>query len=136
MDDRLRKLKKSMKRTIFNDLTFTNDHKEQIKSKISTMKIKSDDEILIAVLHLLIHEKTGFELNKCLRARGIENFEDNEGYLYMLLHRLEHAHYLQTVWKENDEKYYALTDKGKKLVAQSNKKQFKSLSVVKGLMEG
>ena len=90
----------------------------------------------IAVLHLLLHEKTGFELNKHLRARGIENFEDNEGYLYMLLHRLEHAHYLQTDWKENDEKYYTLTDKGKKLVSLSDKKRLKSLSVLKGLMEG
>lgn len=136
MDDRLRKLKRSMKRTIFNELIFTNDHKEGVKSKISSMKLLSDDEVLAAVLHLLIHEKTGFELTKSLRARGVQNFEDNEGYLYMLLHRLEQAQYLQTSWKECEEKYYSLTDKGKRLLSLSDRKQTRSLSILKHLMEG
>lgn len=136
MDDRLKKLKRSMKRTIFNELIFTNDQKEVVKSKISSMKLLSDDEVLAAVLHLLIHEKTGFELTKSLRARGVENFEDNEGYLYMLLHRLEQAQFLQTSWKEREEKYYSLTDKGKKLLSLSDRKQTRSLSVLKHLMEG
>lgn len=136
MDDRLRNLKSSMKRTIFNGLAFSNDHKKQIKNKISNMNIKSEEEVLIAVLHLLIQEKTGFELNKSIQARGIHNFENNEGCLYMLLHRLEQAGYLRTDWKASDEKYYCLTDKGKKLLSAADKKRTNTRSVLKEIMEG
>ncbi|MGM0903952.1 MAG: PadR family transcriptional regulator [Bacillota bacterium] len=136
VDDRLRNLKRSIKRTVFSDLTFTEKHKEQIKSKITRMNVKTEEEIIVAVLHLLTQEKTGFELNKSIRARGIQNYENNEGNLYMFLHRLEQKGYLQSDWKENDEKYYSVTNKGTKLLSLADKKSTNAKTIFKEILEG
>jgi DNA-binding PadR family transcriptional regulator len=136
IDDRLRNLKKSLNKTVFSDLTFTENHKDQIKSKLARINVKSEEEIIIAILHLLTHEKTGFELNKGIRARGIQDFENNEGQLYMVLHRLEQKGYLQTDWKETDEKYYRVTNKGNKLLALADKKSMSTKSIFKEILEG
>jgi hypothetical protein len=136
MDERLRNLKKSLNKTVFSDLTFTENHKDQIKSKMARINVKSEEEIIIAILHLLTHEKTGFELNKSIRARGIQNYENNEGQLYMVLHRLEQKGYLQTDWKETDEKYYRVTNKGNKLLSLADKKSMSTKSIFKEILEG
>jgi DNA-binding PadR family transcriptional regulator len=136
IDDRLRNLKKSIKKSVFSDLTFTEEHKEQIKGKISVMNVKSEEEIIIAVLHLLSQEKTGFELNKMIRARGIQNYENNEGQLYMFLHRLEQKGYVETNWKEHEEKYYRITNKGNKLLSLAEKKSKSTISIFKEILEG
>lgn len=134
MDNMLRNLKSSMKKTVFSGLTFTENHKNQIKNKIS--KMKSDEEIVLAILQLLTEERTGYELNQKIRARGIQNFENHEGQLYMFLHRLEHKGFVQSFWTENEEKYYSLSNKGCKLIKHADKKSTQTKSILKELLEG
>ncbi|MGM0972005.1 MAG: PadR family transcriptional regulator, partial [Bacillota bacterium] len=107
--------KKAMKRTVLQDLTFTEKHKSSIRRQISYPSI-SEEGVLVAIFQLLKEKRTGFELNRLLRARGIEKFENEEGFLYMSLHRLEHKGYLHTHWIEPDVKYYQLNAKGLKML--------------------
>ena len=92
MENRLKGLKKSMDDTAFSQLHFTEQHRKKIRAKIS----ETDDSVLLAVMQLLVEEKTGYELVQFLRGRGIRKFEDNEGGLYALLHQLEQDGCLQS----------------------------------------
>ena len=135
MDDRLKGLKKSMNASTFSQLNFTEQHRKEIRNKIS----KSDDseeDILLAVMQLLVHEKTGSELVKFLRGRGIRKFEDNEGSLYALLHELEQDGCSQSSWSESTIKYYQLNNKGRKLLRKIEKQSTTKRFTWKGLVEG
>ncbi len=136
MDNRLRNLKSSMKNTLFSDLRFTEKHKNEVKNTVARLNLKSEDELVIDILHLLVQERTGFELTQRMRARGINNFEKNEGQLYMLLHKLEQKGYLQTFWQGEEEKYYHVTNKGNKLLSLTEKKSSANKSIFKELWEG
>jgi DNA-binding PadR family transcriptional regulator len=96
----------------------------------------SDDEILLAILQLLVQEKTGHELTGLLRGRGIQKYENNEGFLYTLLHRLEQSGCIETNWVESGAKYYRLKDKGRKLLQKAEQKRTKRRFVFKELLEG
>lgn len=135
MEERLKNFKNSMDKTIFTKLTFSDQHQKQIKEKISK-EDHSEDDILLSVMQLLIHEKTGYELAKYLRGRGIQKFEDNEGFLYTILHRLEQTGCLQSRWVESEAKYYLLNDKGRKILRKAEKKQIRKRFVLKEWLEG
>lgn len=65
MEDRLKGLKKSMDKTSFSKLNFTEKHRKTIQERM--LKAESEEVIFIAALQLLVHEKTGYELVKLLR---------------------------------------------------------------------
>lgn len=133
MEDRLKNFKKAMNRGEFSQLKFSEQHRKNIREKINKQE-ESEDGILLAVMQLLANEKTGFELVQLLRGRGIKKFEDNEGFLYTMLHRLEQSGCLESFWStETSAKYYQLTDKGRKFLRKAEKRQ-KSL-VLKELLE-
>ena len=117
MENRLKGLKKSMDDTTFSQLHFTEQHRKEIRAKIS----ETDESVLLAVMQLLVEEKTGYELVQFLRGRGIRKFEDNEGSLYALLHQLEQDGCLQSSWNEAAVKYYQLNNKGNKLLRKMEK---------------
>jgi hypothetical protein len=135
VDDRLKNLKKIMDKRTFTDLEFSNQHQKAIRKKINQLEV-SDDEILLAVMQLLVQEKTGHELTGLLRGRGIQKFENNEGFLYTLLHRLELSGCIETNWDESGAKYYWLKDKGRKLLIKAEQKRTKRRFVFKELLEG
>lgn len=135
MENRLKNLKKSMDNTTFTQLNFTEQHRTEIRKKINKQN-ESDEDIFLAVMQLLVHEKTGFELATYLRGRGIQKFEDNEGFLYTLLHRLEKKGCLKSNWDESEAKYYRLSDKGKKILRKAENTQTKKRLVLKELWEG
>jgi hypothetical protein len=135
MEDRLKRLRKSMEKTTFNELNFTEQHRKDIREKINRLN-ESDEDILLAVMQLLVHEKTGYELAKHLRGRGIRKFEDNEGFLYTLLHRLEQINCLQSRWDGKETKHYRLTDKGRKILRKAENRRTKKRYVLKELLEG
>ncbi len=114
MEERLKKLKKSMNNSEFKDLQFNDNHRNKILNKLHRPRV--EEELLLSIFQLLLDEKTGFTLSKKLRARGIVRFEENEGHLYTILHRLEHKGYAQASWRNEDEKYYRLTKKGMKFL--------------------
>jgi hypothetical protein len=135
VEDRLKNLKKVMDKRAFADLNFSDQHKNAIRKKVNQQE-ESDEDILLAVMQLLVLEKTGHELTGLLRGRGILKFENNEGFLYTLLHRLEQSGYIQTTWDDSGAKYYWLKDKGRKLLKKAEQKQTKRSLVFKELLEG
>lgn len=135
MEDRLKNLRKSMEKTRFKQLIFTEQQQCNIQKKINKLNI-NDEEVLLAMMQLLVHEKTGYELTKLLRGRGILKFEDNEGLLYTLLHRLEQKNCLLTRWDESETKQYQLNDRGRKILQKAENKQIKKRVVLKELLEG
>ena len=135
MEDRLKNLKKVMDRRTFSDLNFSDQQQKAIRKKINQLEV-SDEDILLAVMQLLVQEKTGHELTGLLRGRGIQKFENNEGFLYTLLHRLEQSGCIETNWDESGAKYYWLKDKGRKLLNKAEQKRTKRQSVFKELLEG
>ncbi|MDF2858110.1 MAG: transcriptional regulator, PadR-like family [Neobacillus sp.] len=135
MENRLKKLKKSLDKTTFTQLNFTEQIRNEIHEKINKQE-ECDSDILLAVLQLLTHEKTGFEIGKHLRGRGIRRFEDNEGFLYSFLHQLEQAGHLQGTWDESGAKYYRLNEKGRKQLKKAEKRNTKVRFVFKESLEG
>lgn len=132
MENRLKGLKKSMDETAFSQLHFTEQHRKAIRTKIS----ETDDSVLLAVMQLLVEEKTGYELVQFLQGRGIRKFEDNEGSLYALLHRLEQNGCLQSNWNEAAVKYYQLNNKGNKLLRKMEKQSSSRRFALKDIVEG
>ncbi|GGH81258.1 DNA-binding PadR family transcriptional regulator [Pullulanibacillus pueri] len=120
MEERLNKLRQAMKRTTFEQLTFTDQHMAKIKQRIHQDE-KPSEAIIQAVLQLLVQQKSGFELMQQLRSRGVKTFEENEGFLYIVLHRLETRGYIHSFWQDETTKHYVLDHKGKKLLVQLEK---------------
>jgi Transcriptional regulator PadR-like family len=116
MEDRLKNFKNAMKRTVLHDLNFTEEHKSDIRLKIKQLPETTEEDIILAIFQLLKQKRTGFELSRLIRARGIETFENEEGFLYTSLHKFEHKGYLNSNWEAPDTKYYQISSKGLKLL--------------------
>ncbi|MGE8207491.1 PadR family transcriptional regulator [Heyndrickxia sp. NPDC080065] len=135
MDDRLKNLRKSMEKTVFNQLEFTGQHRKKVREKIYK-QYESEEDIFFAVLQLLVSEKTGYELVQSIRGRGIQTFEDNEGFVYTVLHRLEQTGCLQSRWDEHEAKYYQLNNKGRRILQKEEKRLTKNRFILNELFEG
>ncbi|MGP4062927.1 PadR family transcriptional regulator [Halobacillus sp. H74] len=126
MDRRLKKLKSSMDNTEFKNLHFNETHISNVQNKIKKQE-EGEEEILLSIMQLLVYEHTGFTLTKRIRGRGIVGYEDNEGNIYTMLHRLEQKAYINSTWKEDGGKYYKLSQNGHKLLkkyeSSSNKRR-------------
>ncbi|MGF2614771.1 PadR family transcriptional regulator [Rossellomorea vietnamensis] len=133
MENRLRNLKRAMKTTTFSGLEFNDEHRKEIHKKLH--KEEREEDILSSILQLLSQEKTGFELAKQLRGRGVRKFEDNEGLLYTLLHRLEHKEYVESCWAEESGKLYRITKKGSRLLNKQKKSSAANSNILGTLME-
>ncbi|MEK4911420.1 PadR family transcriptional regulator [Bacillus sp. FSL E2-8887] len=134
MEDQLKGLRKSMENTTFKHLSFSDQHRKQVREKINASNEKEED-ISLAILQLLSHEKTGYELSQLLRGRGIRKFEGNEGFLYTVLHRLEQNRFIQSSWDHSGAKYYQLNDKGRKMLRKAEKNATKVQFILKGLVQ-
>ncbi|TGB03607.1 PadR family transcriptional regulator [Halobacillus salinus] len=115
MEERLKNLKRSMDKLEFRTLQFSGNLREEIEKKLDQEE-EGEEEVLVSIFQLLTQEKTGYTLSKSLRARGLVKFEDYEGRLYTILHRLEQKRYIKSGWREDGGKYYGLTKKGNKLL--------------------
>ena len=134
MEDRLKGLRKSMENTTFKHLSFSDQHRKQVREKINASNEKEED-ISLAILQLLSNEKTGYELSQLLRGRGIRKFEGNEGFLYTVLHRLEQNRFIQSSWDHEGAKYYQLNDKGRKMLRKAEKNATKVQFILNGLVQ-
>lgn len=123
-----------MENTTFKHLIFSDQHQKRVREKINQSSEKEED-ILLAVLQLLMNEKTGYELMQLLRGRGIQKFEGDEGSLYTLLHRLEQNRFIQSSWDHAGAKYYQLNDKGNKMLRKAEKNATKARFILKGLVQ-
>lgn len=120
MEERLQKLRKSMEKSTFKQVSFSDRVRERVKKEIHA-PVEKDNDVILAILQLLHHEKTGFELTGFLRARGVKRFEDQEGLLYTVLHRLEQNRLIQSAWNQEGAKFYQVSDKGRKVVRKAEK---------------
>ncbi|OCS89066.1 PadR family transcriptional regulator [Bacillus badius] len=117
MMDRLKDLKKLSHQQAFPELQFTPDLQKRIYEDIHK-KEEKEEEILLAIFQLLKKKKEGFELLSNLRSRGISKFNQNEGFLYTLLHLLEQKGYIAAEWKKDGNKYYFIQSKGIKVLSK------------------
>ncbi len=124
-----------MNREVFAQLTFTEKHKKSIREKIK-QETHSEEEILLAMMQLLVQEKTGYELVSLLQSRGILNFKENEGSLYIILHRLELKGVLTSSWQEDGAKFYQLNQKGRKLLKKVEEQPLSNHISFKEILEG
>ncbi|MEH7126559.1 PadR family transcriptional regulator [Bacillus sp. JJ1773] len=121
MNDPFMNLKSSMKKSIFKDLSFSNERKSAVKEAIRTNQQSQFDnwnsETIIAILESVQHEsKDGYNISIQLFQKNERTFQKNEGQLYTLLHLLENKEILTSNWI-NKKKYYSLNSKGKKYLA-------------------
>lgn len=135
MEDRLKNFKNAMKRTVLQDLNFTEEHKRDIRLKIKQIPETSEEDIVLAIFQLLKQKRTGFELSRLIRARGIEKFENEEGFLYMTLHKFEHKGYLNSYWEDPDVKYYQVSSKGLKLLKTLENERYDKAYLLKEILE-
>ncbi|MFY0517641.1 PadR family transcriptional regulator [Lysinibacillus sp. UGB7] len=126
----LNNLRRSMKKTTFKELEFTEHHRQTVQQKIE--QLASIENLRLAVLPLLIQQKTGYELTHLLHARGMTELEKNEGMLYVLLHLLEQEGLIHAHWSNDGEKLYVLSNQGKKSLAQSSSTMYTWKSLLQG----
>ena len=135
MEKRLRGLKKAMENTYMQELEFTSMMKKRIHESIAKEAI-SEQDILTSLLELLAKERTGFELTGLLQARGIRKYEDDEGSLYTILHEQERRGIIASSWGASGEKYYRLTDKGRRVLEKTSKRASRARFSFKEQSEG
>lgn len=66
-------------------------------------------------------DRYGYEIIKTLEDRSDNTFSFKEGTLYPVLHKLENDGHVRSYYKEKDgrqRRYYAITDRGKKQLAE------------------
>lgn len=104
-----------MKKTVFKDLTFSEERKRAVKESIQQKQLYYWSEgTLISLFETIQYEaKNGFDISTHLFQKSDFTFQNNEGQLYTLLHLLENKGILTSKWIE-EKKYYSLTAKGKK----------------------
>ncbi|MEH6908838.1 PadR family transcriptional regulator [Neobacillus drentensis] len=135
MEDRLKNLKNIMKTTVLQDLNFTEEHKREIRININHLPKTSEEDFILAIFQLLRQKRTGFELSRLIRARGIETFEKEEGFLYTSLHKFEHKGYLNSNWEAPDIKYYQISSKGLKLLKTLENESESKAYLLKEILE-
>ncbi|MFC7785243.1 PadR family transcriptional regulator [Rossellomorea sp. GCM10028870] len=134
MEDRLKRLRESMDRGTFKHMPFTEEKKQMIKRGIENSK-GNEQDILLHILQLLLIEKTGHELLKHLRGRGINQYEERHGFLYTALHKMERDRLLISFWEEEGKKY-RVSNRGRKVLQRMEEgKSVKNLSF-NPLLEG
>lgn len=135
MDNRLKNLKKPMEDNQFKDLKFTKHMKASIFEQIEVEE-PSDEEVFLAILQLLSTERTGFSVSRGLRSKRVSTFEGREGYLYTLLHRMEHKNFVSARWNDEEQKVYLITKKGNRILEKSNATQLKDQKFMNEIFEG
>ncbi|WP_141430854.1 PadR family transcriptional regulator [Bacillus sp. 03113] len=130
MDKQLQNLRQSMKNSVYKDLVFSEKHREAVRRDIK------QENVVEAVLQLLVQERTGVELRKLITARGFTKFDHREGFLYTLLHQLEQKGYLATRWDDHKLKYYALNQKGQKVLNKVEKSKRAKTLILRKLQGG
>ena len=115
MEERLKKLKKAVDQTAFQQLEFTNEHEQNIRKQLQSASLKQQ------VLSMLTEAKSGVELTQQLHVRAIEQIVDNEGFVYSILHEAEQKGWLMASWHEGV-KYYQLTKLGTKQLQQDSER--------------
>ena len=95
----------------------------------------------VLILSLLVEQPMyGYQIAKDLAARSGGVFEFKEGTLYPALHRMEKDGLLTSYWEVVEEgpsrKYYAITDKGRDVLAHKSRDWSEFARALLGVLEG
>lgn len=134
MEDRLKRLRRAMDDGSFQRMPFTEEKTRMIKKGVNSSR-EDDEGIQVHILQLLQKEKTGHELLNYLRARGIKKYEERQGFLYSVLHKMEQDRILESSWKEGV-KRYIVSKRGRRLLQQIEEGSLRKKYSFKGLLEG
>ncbi|RHW29957.1 PadR family transcriptional regulator [Oceanobacillus profundus] len=139
MNDPFMNLKSSMKKSVFKDLSFSNERKNAVREAIRANQQSQPHnwniETIIAILESVQHEsKDGYNISIQLFQKNERTFQKNEGQLYTLLHLLENKEIITSNWI-NKKKYYSLNSKGKKYLATYKQDTSKQELSLKHLIE-
>lgn len=117
--DPFKHLKKAMNETVFQEMSYLEKQKKKTLALIEENNGKSIDILILKTLQS--SNKTGYEIFKHLQQTcAKEQLLDQEGSLYIYLHRLEQKGLVASTWMEKEgqsKKHYYLEKKGKKLLA-------------------
>lgn len=94
-----------MKKNIFADLHFNEEHRATIRDKMQTNVEKE-------FFTLLTERKTATELIQLLHVKGVKSIWQNEGIVFIKLHQAELEGDADSISNEQDEKSYNPTKKG------------------------
>ncbi|WP_239257344.1 PadR family transcriptional regulator [Listeria ilorinensis] len=139
MEDPFNHLKNSIKKD-FSGLSFSEERKNMVKETIRRKqshlelhywKIETLKNILDS---LQDGAKHGYDISTQLFRKNELSFKNNEGQLYILLHLLENKQIITSKWVA-DKKYYSLTMKGKKYVADWKHSSSKQRTLLNYLIE-
>lgn len=84
-------------------------------------------------------DRYGYEIIRTLAERSEQAFAFQEGTLYPILHKMEHAGWVRAYEKTADgrkRRYYAITDKGKKQLADEREQWQAFSGAVTRVIEG
>lgn len=96
---------------------------------------------VLLILQLLDEgDKYGYELTRELEKRSDYLFTLKEGTLYPILHTLENERIIEAYWEETESarkrKYYCITQRGKKLLADKKKEWHEYSNGVRKVLGG
>ena len=97
MDERLKGLKKAMKNHTFQNVQFSEQHRQKVHTKMEQLQ---DVDLTPAILALLTEQRSGSELAQLLHVKGIKSIVDNEGMIYTILHKEELLGTLESYWSK------------------------------------
>ncbi len=83
MEDQLKGLRKSMENTTFKHLSFSDQHRKQVREKINASNEKEED-ISLAILQLLSNEKQGTNCHSYYEGEGFGNSKEMKGFIYRI----------------------------------------------------
>ncbi|MCK0471117.1 helix-turn-helix transcriptional regulator [Halalkalibacter sp. APA_J-10(15)] len=120
MNDPLMNVKHAFDKTVFERVQFTENQKKKTLIQVDPLKQKKIEIMILQTLY--DSTKTGFAILNDLKKRiGKEDFQNNEGSVYILLHQLESKRYIQSQWEDNKGakiKYYHIENKGRKRLVE------------------
>jgi DNA-binding PadR family transcriptional regulator len=139
MGDPFTNLKSALKKTVFKDISFSEERKTAVRNSLqespsSTQLHSWKEETLKAILESLKQEaKDGYEISSLLFQKNDSSFRNKEGELYTLLHLLENKSIIAARWYD-EKKYYSLTGKGKKILAVTRREKSPQQTSLKQLI--
>ena len=106
------------------------------QNRIELLQGTLDMLVLQALLHEPMH---GYAIAQVIRGRSGEVLTVETGSLYPALHRLERQRWVKSEWKLTESKqrakYYQLTARGKKQLAEDHRRWLRLVHAISAVME-
>lgn len=122
MKDPLSNLKAAMDKTVFNEVTFSDQQKNRTLDLIETIDDQQLELFILSALHQT--DQTGYDLICWFEKEPqLQPLLNDEGRLYIILHQLEQKQWIGSTWTSEKRpiKIYHLNKLGKKQLSMTKK---------------